>query len=81
MPTSDAYWLALRRVKGVGPRTCRALLDKFRSPEIIFRLDEAEIASVGVPRPVARRIKEFRDFDALEKELCELPRLGARLVK
>jgi DNA processing protein len=81
VPTPDAYWLALRRVRGVGPRTCRILLDKYRSPEVIFRLDEAEIASCGVSRPVARRIKEFRDFDPLEKELCELPRLGARLLK
>jgi DNA processing protein len=81
MPTPDAYWLALRRVRGVGPRICRALLDKFRSPEVIFGLDETAIMAAGVPRPVARRIKEFRDFDALEKELCELPRLGARLLK
>jgi len=81
MPTPDAYWLALRRVRGVGPRTCRALLDKYPSPEIIFRLAEAEIVSTGVPRPVARRIKEFRDFDSLDKELCELPRLGAHLLK
>jgi DNA processing protein len=57
------------------------LLDKYRSPEVIFQLDEASIAAAGVPRPVAGRIKSFRDFDALEKELCELPRLGARLLK
>ena len=37
--------------------------------------------SAGVARPAARGIKEFRNFDALEKELCELPRLGARLLK
>jgi DNA processing protein len=81
MPTPDAYWLALPRVRGVGPRTCRHLLEKYQSPEVIFRLDEAEIVSAGVPRPAARGIKEFRGFDALEKELCELPRLGARLLK
>jgi DNA processing protein len=81
MPTPDAYWLALRRVKGVGPRICRLLLDKYRSPEVIFGLDEAEISAAGVARPVAQRIKEFRDFDPLEKELCELPKLGARLLK
>src|SRR5580658_2467124 len=81
MPTPDTYWLALRRIRGVGPRTCRLLLEKYKSPEVIFRLAEGEIVSAGVPRPVARRIKEFRDFDALEKELCELPRLGARLLK
>ncbi len=81
VPTPDAYWLALRRVRGVGPRTCRVLLEKYRSPEVIFSLDEAEIAAAGVSRPAARGIKAFRDFDALEKELCELPRLGARLLK
>ncbi len=81
VPTPDAYWLALRRVRGVGPRTCRLLLEKYRSPEIIFHLEEAEIASAGVSRPVARGIKQFRNFDALEKELCELPRLGARMLK
>jgi DNA processing protein len=80
-PTPDAYWLALRRVRGVGPRTCRLLLDKYRSPEVIFGLDETEIAASGVSHRVARGIKEFRDFDPLEKELCELPRLGARLLK
>ncbi len=81
MATPDAYWLALRRVRGIGPRICRLLLEKYRSPEVIFGLGEAEIAAAGVPRPAARAIKEFRAFDALEKELCELPRLGARLVK
>lgn len=81
MPTPDTYWLALRRVHGVGPRICRTLMQKYRSPEAIFQLDEASIAAAGVPRPVARRIREFRDFDPLEKELCELPRLGARLLK
>jgi DNA processing protein len=81
MPTPDAYWLALRRVRGIGPRTCRLLLDKFHSPEVIFGLDEAQIIAAGVPRPAARGLKAFRDFDALEKELCELPRLGAHLLK
>jgi len=81
MPTPDAYWLALRRIHGVGPRICRTLLEKYSSPEVIFHLNEASITAAGVPRPVARRIKNFGDFDALEKELCELPRLGARLLK
>jgi DNA processing protein len=81
MPTPEAYWLALRRVRGVGPITCRTLLEKYHSPEVIFGLDEAELTSAGVSRPVARGIREFRDFDAVEKELCELPRLGARLLR
>lgn len=82
MPASpDVYWLALRRVRGVGPRTCRLLLEKFGTPEQIFKLDEQDIASAGVSRQTARNILEFTGFDALEKELCELPRIGARLLR
>ncbi len=82
MPANpDVYWLALRRVRGVGPRTCRLLLENFGAPERIFHLGEDEIASAGVPRQVARNILEFSDFDPLGRELCELPRIGARLLK
>ena len=81
MPSSDVYWLALDRVRGVGPRTCKLLIEKFGTPEKIFQLDADAIATAGVPRNTARAIVEFRDFDALEKELCELPNIGARLVK
>src|SRR5208282_5554162 len=81
MPSPDVYWLALRRARGVGPRTCKLLIEKFGSPEKIFQLNSNEIAAAGVPRNTARNIAEFRDFEPLEKELCELPNIGARLVK
>ncbi len=81
MPSPDVYWLALRRVHGVGPRTCKLLIEKFGAPETIFQLNADQIAAAGVPRNTASSIAEFRDFDPLEKELCELPNIGARLVK
>ena len=81
MPSPDVYWLALRRARGVGPRTCRLLIEKFGSPEKIFQLKADEIAAAGVPRNTARSIAEFRDFEPLEKELCELPNIGARIIK
>lgn len=71
----------MRRARGVGPRTCRLLIDKFGSPEKIFQLSADEISAAGVPRNTARSIVEFRDFDPLEKELCELPNIGARMIK
>jgi DNA processing protein len=80
-PTGDAYWLALRRIHGAGPRTCRLLLERFGSAEQVFKTSEAEIAAAGVPRPLARAIASFSEFDPFEKELCELPRLSARLVR
>jgi DNA processing protein len=81
VPSPDVYWLALRGVHGVGPRTCKLLIEKFGAPEKIFQLSSDEIAAAGVPRNTARSIAEFRDFEPLEKELCELPNIGARLVK
>lgn len=80
-PTPDAYWLALRRVRGVGPRIAHLLLERFGSPERIFGTGEAELAGSGIPRPTARNIARFNDFDPIEKELCELPRVGARLLR
>src|SRR5258708_12674761 len=81
MPSPEVYWLALRRAGGVGPRTCRLLIDKFGSPEKIFQLSADEIGAAGVARNGARSIVEFRDFEPLEKELCELPNIGARMIK
>jgi DNA processing protein len=81
MPSPDVYWLALRRARGVGPRTCKLLIDKFGTPEKIFQLSAEQIAAAGVPRNTALNIAGFREFEPLEKELCELPNIGARLVK
>lgn len=80
-PSADAYWLGLRRVHGVGPRIARLLLDRFKTPERIFAESPETLAQTGIPRPTARNIAAFRDFDPLEKELCELPRIGARIVR
>jgi DNA processing protein len=79
--SSDSYWLALRKVRGIGPRTAKLLIDAFRVPERIFAADERAICEAGVPRQVARAIAEFHDFEPLEKELCEITRIGARLVR
>jgi DNA processing protein len=81
MVSPDAYWLALRRVRGVGPRTCRLLLERFGTPQEVFAADEQDITATGIPRSTAHNIRDFKEFDPLEKELCELPRLGARLVR
>lgn len=79
--SADAFWLALRSVRGVGPRVYRLLLENFGSPQKVFQSAEEELVRAGVPRVTVRNILAFSDFEAREKELCELPRLGAKLVK
>src|SRR5271154_1813564 len=80
-PTPDAYWLALRRVYGVGPRIALLLLKHFETPDRVFHASDADLVAAGISRSVARAIATFTDFDPIEKELCELPRIGARLVR
>lgn len=79
--SSDAYWVALSAVRGVGPRVARLLLEKFSSAESVFKADEQELIGAGIFRSTARNIRNFNGFERIEKELCELPRIGARLVK
>jgi DNA processing protein len=82
MSTSiDAYWLALRRVHGVGTRVARLLLDKFGEAPRVFALREEELLAAGIYRPTAKNIVQFAQFEALERELCELTRLGGSLIR
>jgi DNA processing protein len=82
MSTSiDAYWLALRRVHGVGTRVAGLLLDKFGEAPRVFALREEELLAAGIYRPTAKNIVQFAQFEALEKELCELTRLGGSLIR
>jgi len=80
-PTPDAYWLALRRAKGVGPRTARLLLERFQSPEQIFAQAESILVEAGISRSAAHSIASFDGFAAIDLELCELQRIGGRLVR
>jgi DNA processing protein len=79
--STDAYWLALRRVRGVGARVARLLLEKFGDAPRIFELGEEELVAAGVYRSTAKNIVQFAEFESLEKELCELARLGSSLVR
>ena len=80
-PTPDAYWLALRRVKGIGPRIARLLLERFQSPEQIFAQAESALVEAGISRTVAHNVAGFDDYAAIDRELCELQRVDGRLIR
>jgi DNA processing protein len=77
----DAYWLALRRVHGVGARVARMLLDKLGDARHVFEAGEEDLVAAGVFRPTAKNILRFSEFEALELELCELARLSVSLIR
>jgi DNA processing protein len=52
----ELHWLALKLVPGLGTRISKRLLDRFRSPQVIFRASRTELEGAGVSGAVAQSI-------------------------
>lgn len=76
----ELHWLALRLVPGLGTRRAGQLLERFPSPQAIFRSSPSELEAAGIPGSLARSIASGCSFDeaATQREL--MIRSGARLV-
>lgn len=79
-PEEELYWLALRLVPGLGTRRSAQLLERFGSPQAIFRADPNELESCGLNGSVARSISSGCSFDdaATQQELMR--KAGAQLI-
>src|SRR5438132_9337704 len=76
----ELHWLALRLVPGLGTRNSVKLLDRFRTPQAIFRSSRTELERAGVSGAVAQSIASgctFEDAAAQEEKMAEC---GAVLV-
>jgi DNA processing protein len=82
----ELYWLALTLVPGLGPRKSGQLLERFRTPQAVFRASRSELEAAGVPGSVAQSIASGCSFDdaanqqekALQCEAVVLPIQDAR---
>ena len=59
----ELYWLALKLVPGLGSRTSGKLLDRFRTPQAIFRASRTELEGAGVSGAVAQSIASGCTFE------------------
>jgi DNA processing protein len=65
----ELHWLALTLVPGLGARTAKKLLERFRTPQSIFRASRTELEATGVSGAVAQSIASGCSFeDALEQQ-------------
>ena len=82
MPANDAfYYLALKRVRGVGNVTARKLLKRFSSARHIFEAKAHELAEVEGMRPTA--INAIHSFDKereVNRELESARRIGCSII-
>ena len=59
----ELHWLALTLVPGLGTRTAGKLLERFRTPQAVFRASRTELEAAGVSGAVAQSIASGCSFD------------------
>jgi len=74
------HWLALTLVPGLGARRSSQLLERFRTPQGVFRASVSELEEAGLTGSLARSIAGGCSFDDAAKQHEQLLEHGAQLV-
>ncbi len=62
-PEEELHWLALRLVPGLGARFSKRLLDRFHTPQAIFRASRTELEVAGLSGAVAQSVASGCAFE------------------
>jgi DNA processing protein len=75
------YWIALKSITGVGNVTFPALIEKFGSPEDIFKTPAHELVTIqGISKKTAAAIVGFKNWDKIKYELDCLKKDGIKII-
>ncbi|MDQ5987978.1 MAG: hypothetical protein CSYNP_03726 [Syntrophus sp. SKADARSKE-3] len=79
--TATKYWIALKRVDGLGNLGIKALLDVFATPARVFEAPRHILSAVpGIGPKISQSIKSFSDWGFVEEELDRAARHGVDVV-
>ena len=76
----ELHWLALKLIPGLGTRTSGKLLERFRTPQAIFRASRTELEGTGVSGAVAQSIASGCTFEDAVTQQEKMSEAGAELV-
>jgi len=76
----ELHWLALKLVPGLGTRTSAKLIERFRSPEAIFRASRTELEAAGLSGAVAQSIASGTTFEDAAAQQQRMLDTGSVLV-
>ena len=76
----ELYWLALRMIPGLGTRKAGLLIERFRSPQAIFRASPSELEDAGLLGGVARSIASGCSFEDAAAQQQKMRQTGTKLV-
>ena len=74
------HWLALKLIPGLGARTAGKLLEKFRTPQAIFRASRSELEGAGLSGAVAQSISSGCTFEDAVVQQEKMAEAGAGLI-
>jgi DNA processing protein len=76
----ELHWLALKLVPGLGTRNSGKLIDRFRTPQAVFRASRTEIEATGVSGSVAQSIVSGCTFEDAVVQQEEAMAAGASVI-
>ena len=76
----ELHWLALKLVPGLGARTSGKLLDRFRTPQAIFRASRTELEAAGLSGAVAQSVASGCTFEDAAQQQERMLQSGAVAV-
>ncbi len=74
------HWLALRMVPGLGTLRSVRLIEKWKSPQAIFRASVSELEASGLTSALARSINSGCAFDDAVDQQEKLHEIGAQVI-
>ncbi len=76
----ELHWLALRMTPGLGTRKAGVLVERFRSPQAIFRASRTELEGAGVSGAVAQSIASGCAFEEAVEQQQKILDSGVSLI-
>jgi len=76
----ELHWLALRMTPGLGAKTAISLIERFRTPQAIFRASKTELEAAGASIGLARNISSGCAFEDAVTQQQKVADAGAVVV-
>ena len=76
----ELHWLALKMTPGVGFRSATQLIQKLRTPEVIFRSSCKELEEHGLPKSVAQSLASGCAFDDAADQQSKMAEFDTSIV-
>ncbi|MGD1074417.1 MAG: DNA-processing protein DprA, partial [Bryobacteraceae bacterium] len=76
----ELFWLALLLTPGLGTRRATLLLERWQTPQAIFRASASELEASGLSGAVARSVASGCSFEDAAAQQQQLRQAGAQLI-